>query len=53
MKWLERGNHALWVVLGIVLTRGLFQLLMPLFMPENSDPYQLVTDDASLSEKNS
>jgi hypothetical protein len=48
MKWLERGNHALWVVLGIVLTRGFFKLLMPLLVPENGDTYQLVANDKSL-----
>jgi hypothetical protein len=53
MKWLKCGNHAFWVVLGIVLTRSLFQLFMPLFMPENSNTYKFVTDDTSLSKKNS
>jgi hypothetical protein len=48
MKWLERGNHTLWVVLGIVLTRGFFKLLMPLLVPENGDTYQLVANDKSL-----
>lgn len=51
MKRLERGNHALWVVLGIVLTRGFFKLLMPLFVPENGDTYQLVANDKSLAIK--
>ena len=48
MKWLERGDHTLWVVFSVVLTRGLFELLMPLLVPKNGDTYQLVADDKSL-----